>query len=279
MRSPAPRSARRGADTYLIAGPTGEPDPPGVHVRHVETAEQMLTACREFPPADIAVCAAAVADWKVAAQAAQKIKKGSAPPKLELALNPDILATLSQAGNARPALVVGFAAETERVVEQAKKKLQAKRCDWIVANDVSPGTGTFGGGTIRRISSSAAASRTGLKLSKREVADPAGPSVLLRHPPRRASAMTAHRSHSARGTTARAFPAAYAMPRGVVTARSTRSANRAWRRRAGRHGTPHRPAPAAMSAGATRSGLALRAGATVLNSRVPSRATIAARSA
>jgi phosphopantothenoylcysteine decarboxylase/phosphopantothenate--cysteine ligase len=163
--------ARRGADTYLIAGPTGEPDPPGVHVRHVETAEQMLTACRESLPADIAVCAAAVADWKVAAQAAHKIKKGSAPPKLELALNPDILATLSQAGNARPALVVGFAAETERVVEQAKKKLQAKRCDWIVANDVSPGTGTFGGDNNIVHLISAAGVEDWPKLSKREVAD------------------------------------------------------------------------------------------------------------
>ncbi|HVR67032.1 MAG TPA: bifunctional phosphopantothenoylcysteine decarboxylase/phosphopantothenate--cysteine ligase CoaBC [Verrucomicrobiae bacterium] len=163
--------ARRGADTYLIAGPTGEPDPPGVHVRHVETAEQMLTACRESLPADIAVCAAAVSDWKVAALAAQKIKKSSAPPKLELALNPDILATLSQADNARPALVVGFAAETERVVEQAKKKLQAKRCDWIVANDVSPGTGTFGGDNNVVHLISAAGVEDWPKLSKREVAD------------------------------------------------------------------------------------------------------------
>ena len=75
--------ARRGADTLLIAGPTAEPDPPGVQVRHVETAEQMLAACREALPADIAVCAAAVADWKVATSAAQKIKKDGAPPKLE----------------------------------------------------------------------------------------------------------------------------------------------------------------------------------------------------
>jgi phosphopantothenoylcysteine decarboxylase/phosphopantothenate--cysteine ligase len=131
----------------------------------------MLTACRESLPADIAVCAAAVSDWRVAAQAAQKIKKGSAPPKLELALNPDILATLSQAGNARPALVVGFAAETERVVEQAKKKLQAKRCDWIVANDVSPGTGTFGGDNNLVHLISAAGVEDWPKLSKREVAD------------------------------------------------------------------------------------------------------------
>jgi phosphopantothenoylcysteine decarboxylase / phosphopantothenate---cysteine ligase len=163
--------ARRGAETMLIAGPTSEPDPPGVQVRRVETAEQMLAACRESLPADVAVCAAAVADWKVAAQASQKIKKDGKAPRLELVANPDILATLAQAGNARPALVIGFAAETERVVEHAKKKRQAKRCDWILANDVSAATGTFGGdhNSIHLIS------ETGVedwpKLSKREVAD------------------------------------------------------------------------------------------------------------
>jgi phosphopantothenoylcysteine decarboxylase/phosphopantothenate--cysteine ligase len=155
----------------LIAGPTGEPDPPGVQVRHVETAEQMLAACREALPADIAVCAAAVADWKVATSAVQKIKKDGAPPKLELVANPDILAALAQAGNQRPALVIGFAAETERVVEQAKRKRQAKRCDWIVANDVSPATGTFGGdhNSVHLISESEVEDWP--RLSKREVAD------------------------------------------------------------------------------------------------------------
>lgn len=163
--------ARRGADTMLIAGPTNEPDPPGVQVRHVETAEQMLAACRESLPADIAVCAAAVADWKVAAQSAQKIKKDGKAPRLELVPNPDILATLAQAGNARPALVIGFAAETERVVEQAKKKRQTKHCDWIVANDVSPASGTFGGdsNSVHLISENGVEDWP--KLSKREVAD------------------------------------------------------------------------------------------------------------
>jgi phosphopantothenoylcysteine decarboxylase/phosphopantothenate--cysteine ligase len=163
--------AQRGAATMLIAGPTGEPDPPGVQVRHVETAEQMLAACREALPADIAVCAAAVADWKVATSAVQKIKKDGAPPKLELVANPDILAALAQAGNQRPALVIGFAAETERVVEQAKRKRQAKRCDWIVANDVSPATGTFGGdhNSVHLISESEVEDWP--RLSKREVAD------------------------------------------------------------------------------------------------------------
>ena len=138
--------ARRGAETVLVSGPTAEPDPPGVTVRHVETAEEMLVSCRAALPADVAVCAAAVADWKITNPAAQKLKKaGGKPPRLELAANPDILATLSGGGNARPRLVIGFAAETERVVENAVAKRVAKGCDWMVANDVSPATGTFGG--------------------------------------------------------------------------------------------------------------------------------------
>jgi phosphopantothenoylcysteine decarboxylase / phosphopantothenate---cysteine ligase len=138
--------ARRGAATVLVAGPTAEPDPPGVTVHRVETAEQMLASCRASLPADVAVCAAAVADWKVANPAGQKLKKSKAkPPTIELAANPDILATLSAAGNARPRLVIGFAAETEHVIENATAKRSAKGCDWIVANDVSPSAGTFGG--------------------------------------------------------------------------------------------------------------------------------------
>jgi phosphopantothenoylcysteine decarboxylase/phosphopantothenate--cysteine ligase len=94
----------------------------------------------------VAVFAAAVSDWRIAAQSGQKIKKNAgAPPKLELAENPDILATLAAPGNLRPRLVIGFAAETEKVVENAQAKLKKKGCDWIVANDVSPATGTFGG--------------------------------------------------------------------------------------------------------------------------------------
>lgn len=138
--------ARLGAATTLVTGPTREPDPPGVTVVHIETAAEMLAACRAALPADVAVCAAAVADWRVAKPAAQKLKKnGGAPPALELAENPDVLATLAAPGNARPRLVIGFAAETERLVENARAKLAKKRCDWIVANDVSEGTGTFGG--------------------------------------------------------------------------------------------------------------------------------------
>ncbi len=138
--------ARRGAQTILVSGPTAEPDPPGVTVRRVETAEQMLEACRAALPVDVAVCAAAVADWKIANPATQKLKKNkSGPPTIELVPNRDILAVLSAPGNARPQLVIGFAAETERIIDNAIEKRAAKGCDWIVANDVSPRSGTFGG--------------------------------------------------------------------------------------------------------------------------------------
>jgi phosphopantothenoylcysteine decarboxylase/phosphopantothenate--cysteine ligase len=134
-----------GAETVLISGPSREADPRGVRVVHVETAREMLSACEAALPADIAVCAAAVADWRVADAAGQKIKKNGKPPALKLAENPDILKTLSVPGNRRPALVIGFAAETEDVVRQAREKLARKGCDWILANDVSPAAGTFGG--------------------------------------------------------------------------------------------------------------------------------------
>ncbi len=138
--------ARLGAETTLVTGPSQLADPAGLTVVHIETAEEMLSACQEALPVDVAVCAAAVSDWRVAEPSAQKLKKnGGAPPRLELANSPDILASLAAAGNARPRLVVGFAAETEKVVEHAQAKLKAKGCDWILANDVSAGTGTFGG--------------------------------------------------------------------------------------------------------------------------------------
>jgi phosphopantothenoylcysteine decarboxylase/phosphopantothenate--cysteine ligase len=138
--------ARRGAATTLVSGPTHLADPAGVTVVRVETAREMLAACQAALPADVAVCAAAVADWRIDQAAGQKLKKESGGlPTLSLAENPDILATLSAAGNARPALVVGFAAETENVVAHARAKLSRKGCDWILANDVSPATGTFGG--------------------------------------------------------------------------------------------------------------------------------------
>lgn len=136
-----------GADVTLVSGPVAVPDPHGVRVVKIESADEMLAACLEAGALDIAVCAAAVADWKAARPATGKIKKkaGAPPPALELAPNPDILATLSKAGPKRPALVVGFAAETENVVANAIDKRIRKGCDWIVANDVSPATGTFGG--------------------------------------------------------------------------------------------------------------------------------------
>jgi phosphopantothenoylcysteine decarboxylase/phosphopantothenate--cysteine ligase len=139
--------AALGAEVTLVSGPVAIADPLGVATVHVDSADQMLAACLAAGRIDIAVCAAAVADWKAARPAEAKIKKqpGAAPPALELAPNPDILATLSRPGPERPALVVGFAAETENLVANAIDKRQRKGCDWIVANDVSPATGTFGG--------------------------------------------------------------------------------------------------------------------------------------
>lgn len=141
--------AEWGAATTLVSGPTAEPDPPGVDIVRVESAREMLTACERALPADVAICAAAVCDWRVTAPAEQKIKKqvGARPPPLEFTENPDILATLSQRNDHRPALVIGFAAETANVLENATQKRLRKRCDWMIANDVSAGTHTFGGGS------------------------------------------------------------------------------------------------------------------------------------
>ncbi|MDP6473432.1 MAG: bifunctional phosphopantothenoylcysteine decarboxylase/phosphopantothenate--cysteine ligase CoaBC [Alphaproteobacteria bacterium] len=143
--------ARLGAAVTLVSGPSAESDPPGVETVHVETARDMLAACLDALPVDVAICAAAVSDWRPAAARGQKIKKGAggaggAPPAaLELIENPDILAALAARENDRPRLVIGFAAETDDVVAYARAKLAAKGCDWILANDVSPGSGTFGG--------------------------------------------------------------------------------------------------------------------------------------
>ena len=138
--------AALGADTVLVSGPTQEPTPAGVKVVAVETAVEMLVACEAALPVNVAVMAAAVADWRVETAGPHKLKKdGGGPPVLHLAENPDILASIAQRGNDRPALVIGFAAETDDVIENARAKRLRKRCDWILANDVSPGTGTFGG--------------------------------------------------------------------------------------------------------------------------------------
>jgi phosphopantothenoylcysteine decarboxylase/phosphopantothenate--cysteine ligase len=123
------------------------PDPPGVNVVHVESARDMLRAAERALPADVAIFAAAVADWRVAQAGAQKIKKkaGHATPELALVENPDILSTIAHRKSQRPRLVIGFAAETENVAANAKAKLASKGCDWILANDVSPQTGIMGG--------------------------------------------------------------------------------------------------------------------------------------
>ena len=165
--------AAMGAETTLVSGPTRLPDPAGLTTVHVETAREMLAACEAALPADVAVCAAAVADWRVAEEAGEKIKKqaGEAAPVLRLAENPDILATLSKAGPARPRLVVGFAAETQAVAEHAAAKRLKKGCDWILANDVSTGTGTFGGAdnTVQLIT--AEGSESWPTMSKEAVAE------------------------------------------------------------------------------------------------------------
>ena len=142
--------ARLGAAVTLVAGPAREPDPAGVTTVHVESAREMLAACEAALPVDVAVCAAAVSDWRVAEAAAYKRKKtAGAPPTLVLVENPDILASLAKRNAARPRLVVGFAAETENLVENARAKRLKKGCDWILANDVAPSSGTFGGAENR----------------------------------------------------------------------------------------------------------------------------------
>jgi phosphopantothenoylcysteine decarboxylase/phosphopantothenate--cysteine ligase len=150
----AAAAAAAGAEVILVSGPVHVPDPPGVTVVKVETAREMLAAVEQAMPADCAIFAAAVADWRVTEPQREKIKKaktksgtktGTKPPALALVENPDILATIAQRKAARPRLVIGFAAETENVLANAKDKLARKGCDWIVANDVSPTTGTFGG--------------------------------------------------------------------------------------------------------------------------------------
>ena len=135
-----------GADVTLISGPVDLDDPPGVTVKHVESAREMLHQAQAALPADIAIFAAAVADWRVAHEGEQKLKKTAAGmPPLQLVENPDILATISRLKDSRPPLVIGFAAETEHLIDNAKAKLARKGCDWIVANDVSPASGVMGG--------------------------------------------------------------------------------------------------------------------------------------
>jgi phosphopantothenoylcysteine decarboxylase/phosphopantothenate--cysteine ligase len=141
----AAAAAAAGADVVLVSGPVNVPDPPGLTVVHVETAQQMLAAVEQALPVDIAIFAAAVADWRPRQASQNKIKKQGKAPTIELVENPDILSTIAHRKSGRPRLVIGFAAETDRVIANAKAKLAKKGCDWILANDVSPETGIMGG--------------------------------------------------------------------------------------------------------------------------------------
>lgn len=167
----AAAAAGLGARVTLVSGPVTIPDPPGVDVVHVETAAAMLAAVEAALPADIAVFAAAVADWRVAEAASDKVKKGAGgPPSLTLVENPDILRTVATRRSGRPPLVIGFAAETRNVVEYARRKRKSKSADWIVANDVSPSTNVMGGdrNTIHLVSGSTVESWP--EMSKSDVA-------------------------------------------------------------------------------------------------------------
>ena len=163
--------AHLGADVRLVSGPVAIPDPRDVTVTRVETAREMLAAVEALLPADAGIFVAAVADWRTADAAGEKIKKvaGEGPPPLKMVENPDILATIGHHAM-RPGLVVGFAAETQNVVDNAKAKLAKKGADLIVANDVSPEGGVMGGdrNTVRIVS--AAGVETWDEMSKDEVA-------------------------------------------------------------------------------------------------------------
>lgn len=139
-------AAAAGADVTLVTGPVSLADPPGVTLIKVESAREMLAEVERTLPVDAAVFAAAVADWRIAAPSDQKLKKAaSGTPKLDLIENPDILTIVARRELMRPPLVIGFAAETEHIIENARVKLDRKGCDWMVANDVSPATGIIGG--------------------------------------------------------------------------------------------------------------------------------------
>ena len=168
----AAAAADAGAGVTLISGPVDLDEPAGVHVIHVESALDMLREVEKVLPADIAIFAAAVADWRIAQAGEQKIKKTqSGLPKLDLTENPDILATVAKLKQNRPTLVIGFAAETENLIDNATAKLKRKGCDWIVANDVSPTSGVMGGdrNTVHIIS--ADGTENWPLMTKDEVAD------------------------------------------------------------------------------------------------------------
>ena len=164
--------AALGARVTLVSGPTALPDPPGMVVRRVESAREMLAACEAALPADVAVCAAAVGDWRAAEVAAHKMKKtpDAVAPTLALVANPDILATLARPGEARPRLVVGFAAETQELEGNAVAKRRRKGCDWIVANDVGAHTGVMSGDSNAVLLVMAHGIEAWERMPKREVA-------------------------------------------------------------------------------------------------------------
>jgi phosphopantothenoylcysteine decarboxylase/phosphopantothenate--cysteine ligase len=164
-------AAEAGAEVTLVSGPVSIPDPAGVTTVRVESAREMLAAVEAALPADIGIFAAAVADWRSAGEAAEKMKKdGNALPPLQLVENPDILATIARRNAGRPPLVVGFAAETQNVIAYAQAKLAKKGCDLIVANDVSPEAGVMGGDSNTVHLVSAGGIETWPTLTKDEVA-------------------------------------------------------------------------------------------------------------
>jgi phosphopantothenoylcysteine decarboxylase / phosphopantothenate---cysteine ligase len=166
----AAAAAAMGARVTLVSGPVAIPNPKGVTMVSVETAREMLRAVEVALPADVAVMAAAVGDWRAAEVAKGKIKKSGSAPQFVLEENPDILATVGRLKAGRPKLVIGFAAETDDLIKNARGKLKAKGADWILANDVSPETGVMGGddNTIRLVTASGVEDWP--KLSKPEVA-------------------------------------------------------------------------------------------------------------
>lgn len=167
----AEAAAAAGATVALVSGPVALPDPPGVAVTKVETARQMRAAVEAALPADIFIAAAAVADWRPRSEAGDKLKKGNAAaPRIDLEENPDILAGVAALGARRPRLVVGFAAETRDVIGYATEKRARKGCDMIVANDVSSGTGTFGGGSNQVHIVTASGVESWPRMSKADVA-------------------------------------------------------------------------------------------------------------
>lgn len=164
--------AALGASVTLVSGPVALADPPGVVTHHVETAVEMLETCTSLLPIDIAVCAAAVADWRVAVASEHKLKKdsGANGPQLNLVPNPDILAALAAAGVRRPKLVIGFAAETDDLRANAAAKLARKGCDWIIANNVAPESGVMGGAENTVLVLSKSGIEEWPRLAKTEVA-------------------------------------------------------------------------------------------------------------